>query len=100
MLGKGKLAWDTWPNHLVGRPSLQSGNETNDLLKSGPALAGPARPATPPLLPVYVVLIKTPTGKIYKVVLAYISVVFSLFQHILEAYPIPFTKIISVLYWE
>ena len=35
-LGKGELAWDTWPNHLVGRPSLQSGNETNDLLKSGP----------------------------------------------------------------
>ena len=34
MLGKGELAWDTWPNHLVGRPSLQSGNETNDLLKS------------------------------------------------------------------
>ena len=48
-LGKGELAWDTWPNHLVGRsrPSLQSGNETNDLLKSGPALAGPAGPATP-----------------------------------------------------
>ena len=21
-LGKGELAWDTWPNHLVGRPSL------------------------------------------------------------------------------
>ena len=38
-----------WPNHLVGRPSLQSGNETNALLKSGPALAGPAGPATPPL---------------------------------------------------
>ena len=38
------------------------------------------------------VLIKTPPGKIYKVVLAYISVVFSLFQHILEAYPIPFTN--------
>ena len=48
-LGKGELAWDTWPNHLVGRPSLQSGNETNDLLKSGPALAGPAGLATPPL---------------------------------------------------
>ena len=49
-VGKGELAWDTLPNHLVGRPSLQSGNETNDLLKSGPALAGPAGPATPPLL--------------------------------------------------
>ena len=34
---------------LACRPSLQSGNETNDLLKSGPALAGPAGPATPPL---------------------------------------------------
>ena len=48
-LGKGELAWDTWPNHLVDRPSLQSGNETNDLLKSGPALTGPAGPVTPPL---------------------------------------------------
>ena len=49
-LGKGELAWDTWPNHLVGRQSLQSGNETNDPLKSGPALARPAGPATPPLV--------------------------------------------------
>ena len=30
------------------RLSLQSGNETNNPLKSGPALAGPAGPATPP----------------------------------------------------
>ena len=41
--------WDTWPNRLVLRLSLQSENETNDSLKSGPALAGPAGPATPPL---------------------------------------------------
>ena len=34
---------------LVLRPSLQSGYETNDPLKSGPAKAGPAGPATPPL---------------------------------------------------
>ena len=47
---KGELAWDTWPNRLVLRLSLQSENETNDPLKSGPALAGPAGPATPPLL--------------------------------------------------
>ena len=44
-------AWDTWPNRLVLRRSqtLQSENETNDPLKSDPALAGPAGPATPPL---------------------------------------------------
>ena len=36
--GKGKLAWDTWPNCLVLRLSLQSENETNDPLKSGPPL--------------------------------------------------------------
>ena len=48
--GKGELAWDSWPNRLVLRLSLQSKNETNDPLKSGPALAGPAGPATPPLL--------------------------------------------------
>ena len=47
--GKGELAWDTWPNRLVLRPSLQSGHETNDQLKSGPAKAGPAELATPPL---------------------------------------------------
>ena len=47
--GKGELALDTWPNRLVLRLSLQSENETNVLLKSGPALAGPAGPATPPL---------------------------------------------------
>ena len=47
--GKGELAWDTWPNHLVLRLSLQSGNETNNPLKSGPAKAGPAGPVTPPL---------------------------------------------------
>ena len=41
---------DTWPNRLVLRLSLQSGHETNDPLKSGPAKAGPAGPATPPLL--------------------------------------------------
>ena len=41
--------WDTWPNRLVCRLSLQSGNETNDLLKSGPAKAGPAGPAMAPL---------------------------------------------------
>ena len=35
---------------VVLRPSMQSGHETNDPLKSGPALAGPAGPATPPLL--------------------------------------------------
>ena len=34
----------------VRHPYLQSGHETNDLLKSGPAQAGPAGPATPPLL--------------------------------------------------
>ena len=50
MQGKGELAWDTWPNRLVLRLSVQSGNETNDPLKSGPAKAGPAGPATPPLL--------------------------------------------------
>ena len=46
MQGKGELAWDTWPNRLVLRLSLQS---ENDPLKSGPALAGPAGPATLPL---------------------------------------------------
>ena len=46
---KSELAWNTWPNRLVLRRSLHSENETNDLLKSGPALAGPAGPATPPL---------------------------------------------------
>ena len=49
MLGIGELVWDTFPNRLVGIPSLQSGNETINLLKSGPALAGPAGPATLPL---------------------------------------------------
>ena len=49
MQGKGELAWDTWSNRLILRLSLQSENETNDSLKSGPALAGPAGPATPPL---------------------------------------------------
>ena len=47
--GKGELALDTWPNRLVLRLSLQSETETNVPLKSGPALAGPAGPATPPL---------------------------------------------------
>ena len=47
--GKGQLAWDTWPNRLVLRLSLQSANETNDSLKSGPAKAGPAGLAMPPL---------------------------------------------------
>ena len=47
--GKGELEWDTWPIRLVHKLSLQSENETNDPLKSGPALAGPAGPATPPL---------------------------------------------------
>ena len=46
---KGELAWDTLLNRLILRLSLQSGNETNDPLKSGPAKAGPAGPATPPL---------------------------------------------------
>ena len=50
MQGKGELAWDTWPIRLVLKLSLQSGNETNNPLKSGPALAGPAGPATPPLV--------------------------------------------------
>ena len=45
--GKGKLVWDTWRNCLVLRLSVQSENETNDPLKSGPALAGPARLETP-----------------------------------------------------
>ena len=49
MQGKGELAWDTWPNRLILRLSLQSENETNDPLKSGQAKAGPAGPATPPL---------------------------------------------------
>ena len=40
--GKGELAWDTWPNRLVLRLSLQSTVETNDPLKSGPAKVGPA----------------------------------------------------------
>ena len=48
--GKGELAWDTWPNRLVLRLSLQSGHKTNDPVKSGPAKAGPAGPATPPLI--------------------------------------------------
>ena len=52
--GKGEFAWDTWPNRLVLKLSLQSENETNDLLKSGPALAGPAGSATPPLPVVHV----------------------------------------------
>ena len=47
--GKGELEWDTWPIRLVLKLSLQSENETNDPLKSGPALAGPAGLATPPL---------------------------------------------------
>ena len=47
--GKGELAWDTWPNCLVLRLSLQSRNEINDPLKSGPAKARPAGPATLPL---------------------------------------------------
>ena len=47
--GKGELEWDTWPIRLVLKLSLQSENETNDPLKSGPAWAGPAGPATPPL---------------------------------------------------
>ena len=47
--GKGELAWDIWPNRLVLRLPLQSENETNVPLKSGPALAGPAGSATPPL---------------------------------------------------
>ena len=34
---------------VVLRLSLQSEDETNDPLKSGPALAGPAGPPTPPL---------------------------------------------------
>ena len=34
---------------VVLRLSLQFEDETNDPLKSGPALAGPARPPTPPL---------------------------------------------------
>ena len=49
--GKGELAWDTWPNRLVLRWSLHPENKTTgDLLKSGPALAGPAGPAMPPLI--------------------------------------------------
>ena len=48
--GKGELEWDTWPIRLILKLSLQSENETNDPLKSGPALARPAGPATPPLL--------------------------------------------------
>ena len=34
---------------VVLRLSLQSEDETNDPLKCGPALAGPAGPPTPPL---------------------------------------------------
>ena len=44
--GKGELAWDIWPNRLVLRLLLQSENETNVSLKSGPALAGPAGSAS------------------------------------------------------
>ena len=47
--GKDELAWDTWPNHLVLRLSLQSGDETNNPLKNDPAKSRLARPATPPL---------------------------------------------------
>ena len=47
--GKGELVWDTWPNLLVLRLPPQSENETNNPLKSGLAMAGPAGPATPPL---------------------------------------------------
>ena len=32
-----ELVWNTWPNRLVLRRSLHSENETNNLLKSGPA---------------------------------------------------------------
>ena len=45
--GKGELEWVTWPIRLVLKLSLQSENETNDPLKSGPALARPAGPETP-----------------------------------------------------
>ena len=55
---KGELVWDTWPNRLVLRLSLQSENETNDPLKSGLAKAGPARLATPPLLGYWYVVMK------------------------------------------
>ena len=48
MKGKDELAWGAWPNRLVLKLSLQSGNKTNDLLKSGPAKAGPAGLATLP----------------------------------------------------
>ena len=47
--GKGELAWDTWPNCLVLRLVLQSGNETKTL-KSGLAKAGPAGLVMLPLL--------------------------------------------------
>ena len=46
--GEDKLAWDKWPNHLILRLSLQSGNETNNPLKSGLAKARPAGPPPPP----------------------------------------------------
>ena len=44
--GQRRVCVDTWTNRLVLRLSLQSGS---DPLKSGPAKAGPAGPATPPL---------------------------------------------------
>ena len=58
---RGELVWDTWSNRLILRLSLQSENETNDPLKSGPALAGPAGPATPPLRVVTLVAVKEKT---------------------------------------
>ena len=57
MQGKSELAWDTWTNCLVLRLSQQSGNKTNDPLKSGPAKAGPAWPATPPLTSTHIEVI-------------------------------------------
>ena len=46
LAGQRRVCVDTWTNRLVLRLSLQSGS---DPLKSGPAKAGPAGPATPPL---------------------------------------------------
>ena len=51
--GQRQACVDTWTNCLVLRLSLQSGNETNDPLKSGPAKAGLARLMTPPLTYMY-----------------------------------------------
>ena len=48
--GKGELVWDTWPDHLVLRLSLQSENgPKTTCAEKWSAKAGPAGLATPPL---------------------------------------------------